>query len=286
MNKNHAKLLLKLIFIIAALAFVFSKVEFEAVISQIKSVSPFYLLLAYILLVVAQIISSFRFSYYLETLGVSVNRLFCIGFYFAGMLCNTILPGGIGGDGYKVYFLKKHAYIPAKSSIRLIISDRASGLLWLLLLAYGAAYISAAHNMIIYFNYLLLVAVFSTIIGYLFSVRLLLKESLQTALGASVYSFFVQIISLLIVFAILKGMGVDDGYAGYGLLFLISSVLSIIPISIGGIGIRELTFIMGAAPLGLDADIGVAIGLIYFVINLICSLNGLFFWHRLEKLYK
>ena len=59
----------------------------------------------------------------------------------------------------------------------------------------------------------------------------------------SLMSFLVQISQLISVFFILKALGVDELLFRYLFIFLISSIVAMLPISIGGMGLRELTFL-------------------------------------------
>ncbi len=281
-------LALKLIVIAVAFAVIFSKADTDKIALYLKMVNPVYLLGAYLALTLAQVISAFRVKYYFKTQGLEFNNKFAVGLYFVGMFLNNILPGGIGGDGYKIFLLGKLADFPRLTSLRLLLSDRASGLFILMLLAFGIAYSCFAQAIPIA-KLLLPAAAVITIITYFTGIKLLLKESPKTAVIASLYSFFVQILGIVVILAVLAGLGFHfanyNETAGYVLVFLVSSVLAVLPISIGGVGIRELSFLYGANLLGLDPERGVAIAIIYFVINLACSLNGLLFWHRLEPMY-
>jgi uncharacterized membrane protein YbhN (UPF0104 family) len=289
-KKNHLILSLKLLLIVAAFILIFQKADTAKIGGYLTAINPIAVILSYLLIVFAQIISALRMQYYFKTEGVNLNTKFSSGLYFVGMFLNTILPGGIGGDGYKVYLIGKLASFPRMKILRILISERASGLLILMLLTFFIAYFSDVKNLILHAPILLILGAIITIPAYFFSIRILLNEQPKTAIGAAPYSLLIQLSGIAIIVTILAGLGLDitqfSNTSGYIVLFLVSSVLSILPISIGGVGIRELSFMYGATLLGLNPELGVAIALIYFVINLLCSLNGLFFWHKLERMYK
>lgn len=288
-QKNHLLLILKIAIIIAAFAVIINEADLEQIALYLTKIDLSSFVFAIAALIVAQIASAFRTRYYFKTAGLELNNKFSIGLYFTGMFFNTVLPGGIGGDGYKIYLLKKLAGFSKVKSLRILISDRASGLFILLLFSIVALFFSDFMNMLPHANIILVTCAIGLLPSYLISIKLLLKEQPKTAARAAVYSFFVQGAGIFCILFILSGLGVDIGLgnqaAGYISLFLLSSVLAVLPISIGGIGIREVSFLYGAHLLGLDPELGIAIALIYFAINLICSLNGLFFWHKLERLY-
>lgn len=288
-KKSKLILLLKILFIIAAFAIIINRADTQQVARYLKQANPLYIILAYIALNAAQIISAFRVKYYFKTQNLEFNDKFSIGLYYTGMLFNNILPGGIGGDAYKIYLLGKLASFPKMTSLRLLVSDRASGLLVLMMMAFFVAYCTSLTEIIPYIAIITPFAAIATIAIYFYGIRFFLKENAQTAIGAIKYSFSVQVAGILTVLFIMVALGFDfsnfNDVWGYILLFLVSSVLAILPVSIGGVGLRELTFLYGSSFLGINPELGISIAIAYFVINLASSLNGLFFWHRLEKLF-
>ena len=68
----------------------------------------------------------------------------------------------------------------------------------------------------------------------------------------------------------------------YLTLFLVSSVVAVLPISIGGVGVRELTFLYGFGLLGSDANSGVLFSFLFFLITALSSLAGTLFLHKTE----
>lgn len=289
LRKKRLFLVIKVFFLIAALTFVFKKTDTSQIFQYIKSADPLFLATAVVFLIVAQTVSAFRTKYYFKSAKIALNNNFCIGLYFTGMLFNMILPGGIGGDGYKVYLVSKLSGLSKISAIRILVSERANGLYVLILLSFIFAVFSNAINVIPYGRSIGYLAILIVTPIYFSAVRIILKEQYKTAIGALPYSLVGQVSGIICVCLILLGLGLNasqtSAFNGYIFLFLVSSILSVLPISIGGVGVRELSFMYGAKILNLDPELGVAIAIIFFAINFICSLNGLIFWHKLERLY-
>lgn len=288
-KNKYLILALKLLVIVLAFALIINKSDVNKIASYFTSINPLAIFIAYLMLTFAQIISALRTEFYFKTENIHLKKKFSIGLYFVGMLFNTILPTGIGGDGYKLYIINKLSNAKHGKILRILLSERASGLFALLMLIVFITPMSMIWQ-IDHVATLLIIGFLITIPAYFIAIKKLCKEKAKTAIGAMPYSFIVQLCGVIIVTTILWGMGFDTSNHpatnSYVVLFLISSVLSVLPISIGGVGIRELSFMYGASILGLDSELGVAIAAIYFVINLLCSLNGFFFWHRLEKMYR
>jgi uncharacterized membrane protein YbhN (UPF0104 family) len=205
------------------------------------------------------------------------------------MFYNAILPGGISGDGYKIYIMEKLSNVSKISSLRLILANRASGLLLLVILT---LLLTVFTDEIINTKYSIIAILFFasiTIVSYSLLAKFVLKEAIDIQIKAGVYSFFVQAFSLGSAYLLLVGMNENldnQQLVKYLILFMASCVAAILPISIGGAGIREVTFMYGASFLGLSQEMGVAFSIVYFSLNLLLSFVGIFFTTNLRKLHK
>jgi uncharacterized membrane protein YbhN (UPF0104 family) len=98
------------------------------------------------------------------------------------------------------------------------------------------------------------------------------------------YSALVQFAQLLSAYLILMALGVNESVVEYLLVFLISSIVAVLPITIGGIGSRELVFFYGAQWLGLVQSTSIGISMTFFLITALVSLLGVVYHFRKPKL--
>ena len=91
------------------------------------------------------------------------------------------------------------------------------------------------------------------------------------------YSALVQLAQLISILFILKALHIEAHTIAYLFIFLISSIVSVVPLTLGGIGSREVTFFYGALWLGLDENTSVSISMIFFLITAIVSLLGIIY---------
>ncbi|MGB7393889.1 MAG: lysylphosphatidylglycerol synthase domain-containing protein, partial [Pricia sp.] len=84
--------------------------------------------------------------------------------------------------------------------------------------------------------------------------------------------------------AILCALSIENHILAYLFVFLISSIVSVVPLTIGGIGSREVTFYYGALWLGLDQDTSIGISIAFFVITAVVSLCGIYFHFKKPEL--
>lgn len=106
--KFYLKLIIKIVFTLAALYVVEQKID----VSQLKEIVfqeiSIYLLLAFIVFNLSQLISVFRLQLILNSINVKIKYFDNARIYYKSMFYNLFLPGGIGGDGFKYFTLKKN----------------------------------------------------------------------------------------------------------------------------------------------------------------------------------
>ena len=197
---------------------------------------------------------------------------------FLGMFYNLFLPGGIGGDAYKAYVLKK--YNPNSSNkrtITVLILDRISGLF--ALFSIGIFVLASLKTTILNINStwsILLLA--SGLLCYKLIINKGFAYTKTIFWSTILYSLFVQGLQVIAILCILKGLNISTGMHPYVLVFLCSSIVSIIPLTIGGIGSRELTFVYGAQWFNLSEEKSLGTSMLFFILNALVSLIGIYYY--------
>jgi len=275
--KKQIKLFIKISFTILALWIVYRKIDLSKVIEIVKNSNFLYLFLALLFYNFSQIVSAFRNKYVLSLFGLIIDKITAIKLYYIGMFYNTFLPGGIGGDGYKLYYLNKTYHKKVKPILQSLLVDRISGLGGLLFLLGILFLFSKFNKNLTYLDLLALIALYPTLF---LVIKFMFKDFLKGFKTYNIYSLIIQ--SLQVISALFIVLAINEKYIiEFLVLFLISSVVSVIPISFGGVGLRELTFIYGLGYLGLSLDRGVSFSFIFLVITLLSSFIGIFI--SLEK---
>lgn len=90
------------------------------------------LLAAFIAFNVSKILGALRLNIYQRHAAVHVSEGENLRLYYAGMFLNLCLPGGIGGDGYKILVLHRRHGLPLRTLVTTLLADRVSGILALL----------------------------------------------------------------------------------------------------------------------------------------------------------
>jgi uncharacterized membrane protein YbhN (UPF0104 family) len=190
------------------------------------------------------------------------------------MFYNLFLPSGIGGDGYKIYLLNKSHNAKVSKLITATLLDRLSGLIPLLFFAGTLFIVSDFYHKFIWLDYLANIGVVIIFPLFYFINLYLFREYIEIFLKTTLLGSFVQLLQLISALFIVYSIGYESSLIILLTLFLISSVVAVLPISIGGVGVRELTFLYGLTLLEVDADGGVAFSMLFFLITAISSFIG------------
>ena len=283
--QNYLKVVLKVLFSGAAIWYVTQKIDFAEVWGAIKNAETFYLIVAFVLYVLAVLFSTYRLNAIFAALPLKIKNWTNIKLYWMGLFYNFFLPGGVGGDGYKVFLLNKYFGVKVKKLLTAVLAERVSGLSIILIYILALVY---------YINYdipfkgwfFLLIPIVSA--GYYVFLWIINRPLTKVFWKVTLWSLLIQGIQMLVVVSILKGMGagINGQWGNYLFLFFLSTIAAAIPITLGGIGAREMTYAVGAQYLGIDQGHAVALSLIFYFISLISSIPGLFYSFYTHRIFK
>lgn len=274
---NVIKLVAKIIFTAVLVYLVFQKIDFSKVTATISQSEPLWLVAAFLLYVCSQVVSSWRLHGLLNTLAIPAGFMFNLRLYLLGMFYNVFLPGGIGGDGYKIYLLRKKFGTTARLLLLTLLFDRASGLWAITILAAAAAIFLPVLNVPAYLPvvYMLLaLAVFYGCWSWFFHGAVAYFPS------ATMKAILVQSIQCIAMVCILNALHVNGSYLPYLFSFLLSTIATVIPLSVGGLGLREYVMVQLAPILLLDEATAVSASFCFYLISTLAALPGLWFVYR------
>jgi len=282
---KYLKLTFKILFSGAALYFVASKTDLNDLWTTICHSNAFLLVGALVVYVGSQVLAAFRLNTLFKCLPLKLSSWNNIRLYWLGLFYNIFLPGGVGGDGFKVYLLNKHRQAPVRKLVGIVLSDRVSGLSIILVYLLG---------LVFFINYQLpyqgwLWALIPTVgLGYYLFLYFFNRSLTKVYWKVTGWSFLIQGLQVLSAILILEAMGAkvvghrDD----FVFLFLLSAITASIPITLGGIGAREYTLLTGAEMLGLNQNHAVALSLIFYGLSVLVALPGLIYSFNPAELVK
>ncbi|WNJ16284.1 lysylphosphatidylglycerol synthase transmembrane domain-containing protein [Pontibacter sp. G13] len=269
-----AKLFLKLGLTGIALWIVWTNIDLKQTWEVVQELDFWTILVALLFFQGSKIIASLRLNRYMRTMGIFLSEWDHLKLYYLGMFYNLILPGGIGGDGYKVILLQKRSEAKTKRLIQAMVHDRLMGVS-------GLGMLAGVLAGLLFWQFgkpleagLGIAASLAIPIGAWVISRWMFKPFVSLIPISLFYSFGVQLCQLVLGWIMLRGMGVEDHIPVYLCVFLVSSIAAALPLSIGGVGARELVFFYAASIVPISKEPGVAFSLMFFLISAVSSLAG------------
>lgn len=291
------KLIIKILITVAILAFITVKIDLTAVFNVVRNMPAEFFVYALVMQLLSVVLASYRWYLIMKRLAFVQGPMFFLKSYLKGSFFNQALPGGIGGDAYRVIECAALGY-GKKSSFYGVLLDRILGLIGILLLNLLA---NVAHSGLLplpIFHLLNIVAlggigavIIFALLGkidrfsnYKFTrhlheisadLRRVYHDQWSIAFQ-SVLSVLIHFVSMLAVYFI--GIGVGLNYDLLTFLVLVPPVmlLTIAPISLAGWGVREGGMIGLFMLIGADKALVLSMSVLYGLILFAASLPGLY----------
>lgn len=284
MNKATVKYFAKLLFGVAIILFIIGKIDWATFKDLVKKADPVLLFFAFVLLIVERVWAVFKWRVLLSVRSSSTNNvpmwnLFCI--YSIGAFWGMFLPSSLSTDVVRGYYLHKEIKDSAFSAASVIV-DRMLGLFSLLflciisILIFGSVLGQRATMLVLILSAIAIVAAvvahLDVVPDYLekrftfFSTKPIGKQLLsmhRTFLSfkkypllisrSFIYSLILQLIRIFTIYVTARAFGVEAELIKFFLVVPATVIIIMVPVSIGGLGVREGSFV------GLFSLVGVAV---------------------------
>jgi uncharacterized membrane protein YbhN (UPF0104 family) len=278
------KTILKVIISLVIIIIIVRKIDEKLLLQTIGDSHPLWLVWAIFWFIVSKVISAFRYNLLLNSEGIHLTRKQNLRLYWLGMYYNLLLPGGISGDGYKIKVLMENFQRPFKRIFTITLIDRISGVialgqLCLILLIWVPGFQK--------YWYLVWAALILSFAVSWWIYRLAKGQINKVWIPTSFQSLGVQSSQAIATLGLVLAVGQGQHWPDYLILFLASSLVAMIPFTIGGAGARELTFLYGSQWLDIHTEKAVAIGFLFYLISTSVSLIGMAFsFHKAGLMHK
>lgn len=281
--------LLKLLVSGISLYIIFSKTDIRQIFHILRNIGIFPFLIAALIYILSQFISTIRWKLLLPE-KFRVGKLFSL--YMIGAFFSSFLPGVIGGDAIRAYYLNKDA---KKISLTLasIFMDRYIGYVSLMIIGISAFPFALGYFGESVYRWImpLIFAAFAIGSFLFFSLQLgrrfrvvsefyeyfsSLKSKKGVILKVLIVSFIIQFMNFLIVIVLAMAMGEDIPALVLFVFLPIIITITSLPISISGLGVREGSFVLLLGLIGVKPEVATSLSLAWFFSVFIGSLLGLF----------
>lgn len=280
------------------LFFILQQVNPRETWQQITSISPVILLTALILQTASNSVAACRWFLIMRRIGFVLPFSFFLKSYFKGAFFNQGLPTSIGGDGLRILDCARNG--STEDAFFGVFIDRIIGLAGLLLLNIAA--LAANRSILPQKITVLLLAVLLLLLAALISLYFLRKlhflsrsrylgyltrlseryfqvySSWSSAGVQIILSVVTHLLAMSAFFLLGKGMGLEYPLSVYLVLVPPVVLLTILPISLAGWGIREGALVGFFLLIGADRARVVSFSLLYGLTALAASLPGLYIY--------
>jgi glycosyltransferase 2 family protein len=255
--------------------------------------------------VISNVLGALQWHLLLRSKGLHIHFARVLGFYHVGLFFNNVLIGNVGGDAFRVFDIRRISGGGATNdALSTVIFDRFLGFFTMASLALFATLV-AARQMIsasaleavifIFIAWLLTSAfLFYEPLAKKFSwiFRLLLPGSLHVKAKAFYYSLHgfrrerkllagllsisvaVQTLRILTHYFAARTLAVSVRSSFFFLFIPIVAMVASLPISLGGLGVREQSAVALFTPLGVTAAKVVAFEFLAYLVGVAASLPG------------
>jgi hypothetical protein len=275
-------------------------VDLQEVIKTLRHTQLSVFMIAILVCISAVFISAKRWSLFIPEI-MKYSRL--LSFYFIGSFFNTFLPGRVGGEAVKVFYLYRDTG-KGGASIASVFMDKYTGISAMVgvsLVAFIGGYSYIRETEIIWFIPVICVVflIASLILWRLNWGKIKFLSSFYTPLmeyklrkkiiyKALLLAFIIQVIGIIEVYILSLSIGLEVPIIYFFIFVPIISAISAIPISIAGLGIREAGFAalfnLVFAKVGVTSDQAVSLSILMFAAMCLVSLIGGVEYLRIRKL--
>lgn len=223
---------------------------------------------------ISLVISSHRSSIYLSGIGIKLSHWEALGLYLKGTVYNVLLPGGVGGDGYKILILRSTDGPTVKKIFQAFFFERLSGL-------WAICALLCILNGTLDTPLLPPVWAWSVVglgtIAYFFVMRRFFAEHAGYFVRTHLISLGIQSLVSVSVLCILKSQPLPFAFGPYLMSFHGSTIFSILNIGLSGLGVREFAMGYAAQMLQNDAALSVFVASAFWLVSTATAIPGLGF---------
>ena len=275
---------------------VISKTGIDKVLSTLKDINVLSFVIAVLIYMLSIYISSIRWRLLLHE-RFELNRL--VSLYFIGSLFNHLLPGLIGGDAVKAYYLYRDTG-RGSSAVASVFMDRYIGFTALMLVGliafpFGFGYFKGS---VIAWLLPLIVLIFIAGSFLFFGLKIgsrfkplagfydyftAYREKKAILIETLLLSVLIQAIIILAVYVLGRRLGVNVPLVPLFVFIPVFWTIATIPVSISGLGVREASFVLLFGFLGINPVHATAVSFAWFLSVAAGSLPGLVEYLRYKK---
>ena len=298
--KKKIFLILRIVVGLGIILVLFRFISYKNLIHLYRSSIKSYLVLAFLVFIIINIIGAFRWRFILHSLGLIISIREALYVCFSSLFFNLFFPSLLGADLFRGVSLSYHHKNTYKV-ISSVVMDRFSGGFGLILVSLpavilGRKYISQA-NIIIgitvflivsilivsivsnkslfqYFNHCIKDGIFKSRLVKLYNELYFFRENPKIFFNSLIYSFTIQAATCLIFFIISRAFFLKLNIIYFFILIPIIQFIAILPVTIAGMGTRGAAIVYFFSIIGVDKSVALSISFVFLFFTIFTSLMG------------
>ncbi|MDX9859721.1 MAG: lysylphosphatidylglycerol synthase transmembrane domain-containing protein [Rhodospirillales bacterium] len=304
MSKKWLLLIPKILVSAALIMFVVSRADLTAVEDRALQMAPEMLLLAALVFLVQYVVCAVRWRAALVPLGARISFFRVLRLLYIGTFFHQTLPASVGGDAVRTYLVYRDG-VGLRAAISAIMLERlatVAGLVLVVALVQPAFRVRAGEAAAAWLGPVAMIGL-AAVVGGTALLALLdrtppswRRGRLMAALANLAVDtrtvFFspgpaLRILGwaalghanlVLSVFVLARGLGLDVGLIDCAALFLPVLLVTALPISVAGWGVREGSMVYAFGLIGVAAADAVVLSVLYGFLALVLALPGGVVW--------
>lgn len=302
--KKIMGLCLQFVISMTLLGYLFWKTDFSELSSELQQANPWWLMLAFSLLFVGKLLTGYRWQTLLTAHQIRIPLSLLINSLFVGQFFNSFLPSMIGGDTVRAYDTVTYSG-QRTEAITTVVVDRLVGVFALALLGIVAfclgLFISQEMSIFAWFVIGMMVLataalalLFSSQVGHLlkhllerlrlaklsnklnriYETLATMKEQKGKLLVALFLSLALQVNVIFFYAFVGFALGLDVSLLYYFVIIPIVLVVTQVPMTINGLGLREGIYVFLLGMIGVAPHSALAFSLVAFGLMLSQGIIG------------
>jgi len=301
------KKFIRIIISVAIILYMLSKISFSEIWCILQNSRLDYLILAFSFIIMGVFISSLKWKLLLSTKSIKARYIELVRFYFIGMFFNSVMPSTIGGDMIRGYESSKE-YGNKSKVFSSIFMERFTGLIALISFAIVGLFLEISK-----FCRTGVILILFILIGATIGIAILIYDKKNIKFFKCLYlpilnlferfdlkdkseefydavndyknhrsvistslllSFIFQFISISYTYIMALSLNININFTYFFIFVPIITCITMIPVSIGGLGIREVSYVYLFTKVGMTISEAFTISIMRFFLALVVSLIG------------
>jgi len=302
--KKKIFLILRIAVSLGIITLLFKFISYRRLLALYRDSEKSYIVLAFIIFTLVNVLGALRWRFILSSLGINIDIKEAVYTYFSSLFFNIIFPSLLGGDVFRGLALG-YRHQKTFKVLSSVVMDRFSGAFALGIVALFAYVFTASRmkefNIIIAVGAFLVMNILAVVIffnkyssryinrfakGHILKRRIIhlynelyfFRENPKVFFISLIYSCAIQAAICVTFFVLSKAFSLDIDIVYFFMLVPLVQFISVLPVSIAGIGTREAAAVYLFPRIGIEKSTALSISFYFLFITILVGLIGGFIY--------